>query len=91
LPNVPTAREAGFDMVAASPIGLVGPKGMDPKVVKVLHDAFRAALSDPTYKRHLETYDLDDAYLSGEDYQKLATRLWADEKRNVDMLGMKPQ
>jgi hypothetical protein len=64
---------------------------MDPKVVKVLHDAFRAALSDPTYKRHLETYDLDDAYLSGEDYQKLATRLWADEKRNVDMLGMKPQ
>jgi tripartite-type tricarboxylate transporter receptor subunit TctC len=91
LPNVPTAREAGYDMVAASPIGLVGPKGMDPKVVKVLHDAFRAALSDPTYKRHLETYDLDDAYLSGEDYQKLAARLWVDEKRNVDMLGMKPQ
>jgi tripartite-type tricarboxylate transporter receptor subunit TctC len=91
LPNVPTAREVGIDMVANSPIGLVGPKGMDPNAVRVLHDAFKGALADPAYRRSLETFDLDDAYLSGEDYFKLASRLWVEEKKNLEMLGMKPQ
>jgi tripartite-type tricarboxylate transporter receptor subunit TctC len=90
LPNVPTAREAGYDIVSISPIGLVGPKGMDPKVVRIWHDAMKAALADPAYKKLLELHDLEDAYMSGEDYQKLAARLWVDEKKNFDMIGMKP-
>lgn len=32
LPDVPTGVESGIDHVARSPIGLVGPRGMDPKV-----------------------------------------------------------
>jgi tripartite-type tricarboxylate transporter receptor subunit TctC len=91
LPDVPTAREAGYDVVAQSPIGLVGPKGMDPKVVKVLHDAFKSTLSDPSYRRYLETFDLTDSYMTGEDYFKVASRLYVEEKRNVEVLGLKPQ
>ena len=89
LPNVPTARESGYDIVSISPIGLVGPKGMDPKAVKVWHDAMKAALADPAYKKLLELHDLEDAYMSGEDYQKLAARLWVDEKKNFEAIGMK--
>jgi tripartite-type tricarboxylate transporter receptor subunit TctC len=33
-PNVPTAKELGYNVVSNSPYGLVGPKGMDPAVVK---------------------------------------------------------
>ena len=58
LPNVPTALEVGVEHVARSPIGLVGPKGMDPKVVQTIHDAFKAlgipaivASSRPTISR----------------------------------------
>jgi tripartite-type tricarboxylate transporter receptor subunit TctC len=91
LPSVPTAREAGFDMVAHSPIGLVAPKDMPPASVKVLHDAFKAALADPAYRQHLQTFDLADAYLSGDDYFKLAQKLFVDEKKNLDMLGIKGQ
>jgi len=91
LPNVPTARESGIDMVANSPIGIVVPKGVDPKIQRTLHDAFKGALADPAYRKHLETFDLDDAYLSGEDYFKLASRLWVDEKRNLDALGLTGQ
>ncbi len=91
LPNVPTARESGIDLVANSPIGIVVPKGVDPKILRTLHDAFKGALADPTYRKHLETFDLDDAYLSGEDYFKLASRLWVDEKRNLDALGLTGQ
>ena len=27
--------------------------------------------------------------MSGEDYQKLAARLWVDEKKNFEAIGMK--
>lgn len=91
LPDVPTAREAGFDVVTSSPIGLVGPKGMDPKVVKVLHDAFKSTLSDPNYRKFLETFDLLDNYMPGEDYLKLAAKMFVDEKKNVETLGLKQQ
>src|SRR5207247_2509047 len=50
-PQVPTLKELGHDIVVNSPIGLAGPKDMDPKVVKVLHDAFRKATADPAYNR----------------------------------------
>ena len=43
-PTVPTAKELGYGVVSSSPYGIVGPKGMDPAVVKTLHDAFRKAI-----------------------------------------------
>ena len=47
-PNVPTAKELGYGVVSQSPYGIVGPKGMDPAVVKTLHDAFKKAMDDPS-------------------------------------------
>ncbi|HVY89332.1 MAG TPA: tripartite tricarboxylate transporter substrate binding protein, partial [Hyphomonadaceae bacterium] len=41
FPEIPTVRELGLDVVVESPGGLVGPKGMDPAVVKILGDAFK--------------------------------------------------
>jgi tripartite-type tricarboxylate transporter receptor subunit TctC len=36
---VPTLVELGYQgMVVTSPYGLCGPRGMDPAVVKTLHD-----------------------------------------------------
>ena len=91
LKDVPTALEVGVDHVARSPIGLVGPKGMDPAVVKVIHDAFKGALSDASYRRYLDTYDLNDAYLSGEDWYALAQRMWVEERKTLESLGMVQQ
>jgi tripartite-type tricarboxylate transporter receptor subunit TctC len=47
FPNVPTLKELGYSMVYDSPFGIAGPKGMDPKIVAKLHDAFKKALDDP--------------------------------------------
>ena len=38
----------GYDVVSTSPYGIAAPKGMDPKVAKVLHDAFRKGMEDPS-------------------------------------------
>lgn len=53
-PNAPTLREQGFDIADAVPWGIVGPAGMDPKVVERLHAAFRKGLADPSFLKTLE-------------------------------------
>ncbi|MFC5521956.1 tripartite tricarboxylate transporter substrate binding protein [Polaromonas jejuensis] len=88
-PQVPTLKELGYDIVVNSPIGLAGPKGMDPKVVKVLHDAFRKAMSDPGYLRVLEQNDQVPIYMGSEDYRKYAIEQTAREKLFVQELGIK--
>jgi tripartite-type tricarboxylate transporter receptor subunit TctC len=88
-PNVPTLKETGLDLVANSPYGVAGPKGMDPKVVKVLHDAFRKAVDEPTYRAALEKFDQELAYLNTEDYAKHAAQQIEEAKKLVEELSLK--
>ncbi len=54
LPNVPTLKEAGIDVpVLPSWYALVGPAGMDPKMVSKLNAAVQDALADPQVKAKL--------------------------------------
>ena len=89
FPEVPTLREVGIDIVSASPYGFAGPKGMDPGVVKILHDAFKAALFDPAHLAVLERYDMEPAYMNSEDYASFARRLYQDEGEMVRRLGLR--
>ena len=88
FPNVPTLRELGHDIVATSPYGLAGPRGMPPKVVQVLHDAFRAAMLDPVHVAELTRYDQDLAYLGSDDYARAMREAFVAEKRTVERLGL---
>jgi tripartite-type tricarboxylate transporter receptor subunit TctC len=87
-PQVPTMRELGFGVVATSPYGLAGPRGMHPQVVQVLHDAFKAAMNEPQHLAELERYDQELAYLNSEDYGKAMREAYAAEKRVVERLGL---
>lgn len=88
-PNVPTLTELGYSTVSDSPFGLAGPKGMDPAVVKVLHDAFRKSLDDPKVLGVLERFDQPVTYLSSDDYAKFARSTFESEKQTIERLGLK--
>jgi tripartite-type tricarboxylate transporter receptor subunit TctC len=88
-PNVPTLREVGLDLVSNSAFGIAGPKGMDPQVVKVLHDAFKKGLAEPSYVETIGKLDQETVYLSSEDYRKAALRQLAEQKRIVEEFGLK--
>ena len=90
-PAAPTLKEIGIDMVSNSPYGVAGPKGMDPSVVKVLHDAFKKGLEEPSYGAAIATLDQEPFYLSSADYRDYAMRQIAEEKRMVEELGLKQQ
>lgn len=87
-PNVPTLRELGFPIVATSPYGIGGPRGMPADVVMTLHNAFKAGLFDPQHLAEMQKYDLEPAYLGPADYARACREAFAEEKRIVDRLGL---
>ncbi len=89
-PDIPTAKEQGYDVNASSSYGIGGPKGMDPKVVKILHDAFHKALDDPEFVKTMERYDQVKSYLNTEDYTRWVREQYAAEKLVVEKFGLKP-
>jgi tripartite-type tricarboxylate transporter receptor subunit TctC len=87
-PQVPTLKELGHGIVAASPYGLAGPRGMAPQVVQRLHDAFKLAMFDPQHIAELAKYDQELAYLGSEDYGRSMRETFAAERRTVERLGL---
>jgi tripartite-type tricarboxylate transporter receptor subunit TctC len=87
-PDVPTMKELGYPFVFDSPFGIAGPKGMDPKIVAVLHDAFKKAIEDPGLLETLAKYDMVANYKSTADYRKFVNEVIESERKVVDGLGL---
>ncbi len=87
-PQVPTAKDLGYNVVSTSPYGLVGPKGMDPAVVKTLHDAFKQAMDDPRHAELMTQLNQSVWYRNGDDYRKWAVETYAKDKALIERLGL---
>jgi tripartite-type tricarboxylate transporter receptor subunit TctC len=85
-PQVPTLRELGFDIVAMSPYGLAGPRGLPPDVLAVLHDGFKKALFDPRFAEDLARYDQEIAYLGPDDYARACREEYAKERAMAERM-----
>lgn len=88
-PSVPTLRETGVDLVSNSPFGIAGPKGMDPKVVKILHDAFKKGAEEPSYIESMIKLDQEAAYMGSDAYRRYAIETLAEQKTLIEDLGLK--
>lgn len=87
-PNVPTLDELGYKTVSDSPFGVCGPKGMDPAVVRTLHDAFRKTLDDPAVQATFDKFDQTVIYKNTADYTQFARDSYAAEKATIERLGL---
>ena len=87
-PNVPTAKELGYNVVGNSPYGLVGPKGMDPAVVKTLHDAFKKAMDEPQHQAVLDQLNQPTWYKNTADYSAWIKDNFRKEKALIERLGL---
>ncbi|MGG0718401.1 tripartite tricarboxylate transporter substrate binding protein [Robertmurraya massiliosenegalensis] len=70
LPDVPTLEENGFDLSMELFFAAVAPKGMDPKVQQIIHDAFKQAIDDPEVSKQLEELSINVSYAGADDLQK---------------------
>jgi len=71
FPNVPTAREQGFDVVASTFRGLGGPVGIPEDRVKILLEGFKAMMEEPDFVKVISNMGLGIDYRNTEDYIKL--------------------
>ncbi|WP_375457748.1 tripartite tricarboxylate transporter substrate binding protein [uncultured Enterovirga sp.] len=87
-PNAPTLKELGYPFVFDSPFGIAGPKGMDPKVVAKLHDAFKKAIDEPAVQDTLAKYDMVVNYKSTADYRAFVGETIEGERKIITDLGL---
>jgi tripartite-type tricarboxylate transporter receptor subunit TctC len=87
-PDTPTLKELGYTYEFDSPFGLAGPKGIDPAIVKKLHDAFKKAYDDPKVAELFEKFDFTRRYMNTADYQAFVPKLAAAEKAALEKIGL---
>lgn len=65
LPDVPTAKELGYDVVWANPAWWLGPKGMDAAVADTLSTAIQTAIESDELKTWFAENSLDAYWSDG--------------------------
>jgi tripartite-type tricarboxylate transporter receptor subunit TctC len=88
VPDVPTLKELGVPFVFESPWGLAGPKGMDPKIVARLQDAFKKASEEPAVKEAFVKYEMVPNYMDAATYTKFVADYMVSERANLTKLGL---
>lgn len=88
FPDSPTLREAGVDIVNESPFGIGVTRGTDAAVIKVLHDAFRAALSEPLVQAAFARFQLPVLPMNSAEYEAFARRTVEAERATLARLGL---
>jgi len=62
-PNVPTLKEAGFEITNVPQVrGVVMPSGVAPDVVAYYEDLFQRMVKTPTWRKYLEEQQFEDGF-----------------------------
>ena len=86
--ETPTLKELGHDLELDSPFGIAGPRGMDPAIMKKLHDALLVGLDDDKTKSTMAKFDYPRRYMATAAYQTFVARTVAEQKDVVVKLGL---
>ena len=87
-PDVPTLKDLGYPWVFDSPFGVAGPKGMDPKIVQTLHDAFKKSIEDPETLAVLDKFFMVANYADQKGYLDIIKSTTAYEKEALEKIGL---
>ncbi|WP_316979895.1 Bug family tripartite tricarboxylate transporter substrate binding protein [Shumkonia mesophila] len=71
LPDVPTMKELGYNLVNGSSRGFSAPAGIPKEKRDALVNAFKKVLSDPAFLAEAERQTQDIEAIIGDDYKKL--------------------
>jgi tripartite-type tricarboxylate transporter receptor subunit TctC len=88
FPDVPTMAELGYSTAIDSPIGIGGPAGMPPDVVKALHDAFKFAMEQPAMTSLLDRSSQRTRYMNSSDYSAFIAKATVEQRDLINRLGL---
>jgi tripartite-type tricarboxylate transporter receptor subunit TctC len=79
MPDAPTMRAQGYDVIAVSNTGVVAPAETPPDVVAVLTTAMRTVIASPEHQQKLHAIALTPAYLDPTGY----ANIWIDNETRL--------
>jgi tripartite-type tricarboxylate transporter receptor subunit TctC len=87
-PQVPTFKEAGYDIVVRSTIGLAGPRNLPEPIVARLEQALKKATQDAAYARALDTESMPNRFEGSQAYRQYALAQYASDRLSMRELGL---
>jgi len=87
FPEVPTARELGYDVVHKSWRGFGVPKGTPDEVKQILVSAFKKAFDEPDFQEKANKAKLDLVYAGPEDFKTSLDQQYPQVQRIMKQLG----
>ena len=88
-PDVPTLKEKCPTVsVDGQVIGIAGPAGMPAEVVRKLHDAFKAAMAEPSFEQALKSAKQQPIYMGSQAYADYMRKNFEDKKVLVQAIGL---
>ena len=89
LPDVPTLKESGINVVTQQYRGIAGPKNLPADVVKVLEEGFKKISDSPEWKtEYLDKYQQVNGYMNGAELSKYMDELYKENQVLFKELGM---
>jgi len=87
-PNLPTAKELGYNVVVTKFRGIAGPKGVSDEVAKAWEDALRKVMEVPAYKADYTKEDLIPMLMGREQARKFTAQFVVDITASLKELGV---
>ena len=89
LPDVPTAKEQGFDVVSIQSNGFFAPKGTPADRVQVIADAVGKLANDAEYQKKLEELNLVWHFRGPKEFAEYMKTLHAEIGKTAEKMGVK--
>jgi len=83
FPDVPTAKELGWNVADGVWYLLLAPKGTPANVIRHVHDAAKSAIEDPKFRADMANRGIDVDYRAGE---ALRADLWREYRSHTEIL-----
>jgi tripartite-type tricarboxylate transporter receptor subunit TctC len=89
FPDVPTAREQGFDVSLEAWRGIAVPKGTPKTVIATLETAIRKTVESPEFAQGNENLGARPAFMPAAEFGPLIAKEDADLARIMEVIGLK--
>ena len=87
-PDVPTAREQGFDVVVTKFRGIAGPKGLPPAIVQMWEQSIQSVLAMPEYQKIYKSENQVPAYRNQKESRELTVEAAKSLAASLRELGI---
>ncbi len=88
LPDVPTLKEAGYDLQVGAGRGFMSPAGISKDAAAMLESAFEKVYKSAVWRDYMRRNYYEDTYMNGAELGRYMTAIKPDVERFIKELGL---